>query len=151
MKAYVVSGGIVTFIFSLGTRCRRVVSFTSYPIYPRVEISRCPLDRRIVGPHCLSEFDVCVTVHHWYNNINGQLDAKITNLIHNYNQLNTFREMISPILRNARLCLQLVVKCTGDAACSHQQTASPVHHTTRCKHGIMLLRMSEIIARNMLS
>jgi len=23
-------------------------------------------------------FDVCMTVHHWYNNINNQLDAKIT-------------------------------------------------------------------------
>jgi hypothetical protein len=24
-------------------------------------------------------FDVCVNVHRWYNNINGQLDGKITN------------------------------------------------------------------------
>jgi len=54
-------------------------------------------------------FDVCVTVHHRYNNINSQLDATITNLIDNYNQLNTFRAIISRILRSARLCLQLVV------------------------------------------
>ena len=151
MKAYVVSEGIVPFIFILGTRCRRVVSFTSYPIYPRVEICRCPLDRRLVGPHCLSELDVCVTVHHRYNNINSQVDAKTTNFIDNYIQLNTFREMISPILRSTRLCLQLAVWCTGDAACCHQQAASPVHHTTSCKHSLVLLRMGNIFARNMLS
>jgi len=28
-----------------------------------------------------------------------------------------FRAIISPILRNTRLCLQLVVQCTDDAAC----------------------------------
>jgi len=35
-----------------------------------------------------------VTVHHWYNNINSQLDATITNFIDNYNQLNMFRAII---------------------------------------------------------
>ena len=55
------------------------------------------------------QFDVCVTVHRWYNNINSQLDATITNFIDNFNQLNMFRAIISPILRNNRLCLQLVV------------------------------------------
>jgi len=40
--------------------------------------------------------DVCVTVYHRYNNINGQLDAKITNFIYNYNQLNMFRAKLSP-------------------------------------------------------
>ena len=50
-------------------------------------------------------FDVCVTVHHWYNNINSQLDATMTNFIDKYNQLT----IISPILRSTRLCLQLVV------------------------------------------
>ena len=54
-------------------------------------------------------FDVCVTVHHWYDNMNSQLDATITNFIDNYNQLNMFRAIISPILRSTRLCLQLVV------------------------------------------
>jgi len=44
-------------------------------------------------------------------------DATITNYIDNYNQINMFRAIISPILRNTRLCLQLVVQCTGDAAC----------------------------------
>jgi len=34
---------------------------------------------------------------------------KITNFIDNYNQLNMFRAIISPILRSTRLCLQLVV------------------------------------------
>jgi len=43
------------------------------------------------------------------NNINSQLDAIITNFIDNYNQLNMFRAIISPILSSSRLCLQLVV------------------------------------------
>jgi len=42
-------------------------------------------------------FDIYVTVHHWYNNINNQLDAKIINFIDNYNQINMFRVIISPI------------------------------------------------------
>jgi len=40
------------------------------------------------------EFDFCVTVHHWYNNINSQLDAIMINFIDNYNQLNMFRAII---------------------------------------------------------
>jgi len=44
-----------------------------------------------------------------YCNIYSQLDATITNFIDNYNQLNMFRAIISPILRSTRLCVQLVV------------------------------------------
>jgi len=44
-----------------------------------------------------------------YNNTNNQLDATITNFIDDYNQLNMFRAIISPILRSTRLCLQFVV------------------------------------------
>ena len=33
----------------------------------------------------------------------------------------------------------------------HQQAASSVHYTTSCKHSLVLLRMGEIIARNMLN
>ena len=33
----------------------------------------------------------------------------------------------------------------------HQQAASSVHYTTSCKHSLVLLKMGEIIARNMLS
>jgi len=43
------------------------------------------------------------------NNINSQLGATITTFIDNYNQLNMFRAIISPILRSTRLFLQLVV------------------------------------------
>ena len=74
----------------------------------------------------------CCLVHHKYNNVNSQLDATITNFIDNYNQLNMFRSIISPIIRSTRLCLQLVVQNTGDAAC-HQQAASSVLYTTSCK------------------
>jgi len=55
------------------------------------------------------------------NNINSQLDTTIANCIDNYNQLKMFRAIISPILRSTRLCLQLVVYCTGDAACWWQE------------------------------
>jgi len=33
----------------------------------------------------------------------------------------------------------------------YRPAASSVHYTTSCKHSVMLLRMGEIIARNMLS
>ena len=33
----------------------------------------------------------------------------------------------------------------------HQHAVSSVHYTTSCKHSLVLLRMGEIIARNMLS
>ena len=60
-----------------------------------------------------------------------------------------FRAIITPILKSTRLCLQLVVKCAGDAA--DRSTASSVLYTTSCKHSLVLLRMGEIIARNMFS
>jgi len=33
----------------------------------------------------------------------------------------------------------------------HQEAATSVHYTTSCKHSLVLLRMGEIIARNMLN
>jgi len=53
--------------------------------------------------------------------------------IDNYNQLNMFRAIRIP----PRSC--------------HQQAVSPVHYNTSRKHSLVLLRMGEIIARNMLS
>jgi hypothetical protein len=44
-----------------------------------------------------------------YDNIKSQLYATVTNFIYNYNQLDMFRAIISPILRSTRLCLQVVV------------------------------------------
>ena len=49
-----------------------------------------------------------------------------------------FCAIISPILRSTRLG-------------GHQQAASSVHYTTSCKHSLVLLRMGETIAQNMLS
>jgi len=73
-----------------------------------------------------------------YNNINNQLDATITNVIDNYNQLNMFRAIISPIL-----------KSTDDAACwQHCRCIIPQAVN---KHSLVLLRMGEIVARNMFS
>ena len=51
-----------------------------------------------------------------------------------------FRAIISPILKSTRLCLQLFVKAP-----------SSFHYTTSCKYSLVLLRMDEIIARNILS
>ena len=41
-----------------------------------------------------------------------------------------FRAIISPILRSTRLCLQLVVQCTGDAVCrQHHRCIVPQSST----------------------
>ena len=68
--------------------------------------------------------------------------------IDNFNQLNKFRAIISPILRSTRLCIQLVVQCTGDAACwQHrrciipQSSAPEDGRTYRPKH----VKLMEII------
>ena len=45
----------------------------------------------------------------WYKSTNSQLDATITDFVDNYNQLNMFPVIISPVLRNTRLCLQHVL------------------------------------------
>ena len=74
--------------------------------------------------------------------INSQLDATTTHFIDNYNQLSKFGAIISLILRSTRLYLHR--QCC-------LQAASSVHYTTSCKHSLVLLRMGEIIARNMLS
>ena len=37
------------------------------------------------------------------NNINSKIDATIIHFIDNYNQLNMFRAIISPILKSTRL------------------------------------------------
>jgi len=85
--------------------------------------------------------------------------------INNFNQLNMFWAIVSPILRSTRLCLQLVVHCTDDTAgwwhvttptlvqvvTCRQPAASSVHYTTSCKHSLVLLRMGETIAQNMFS
>jgi len=62
----------------------------------------------IVAQH-LNHCATAVPLRWWYNNINSQLDATITNFIDNYNQLYIFRTIISPIIRSTRLCLQLMV------------------------------------------
>jgi hypothetical protein len=41
-------------ILDLGTRWRRVVSFTSRPLYPRGKRPQYPLDRKLVGPQSWS-------------------------------------------------------------------------------------------------
>jgi hypothetical protein len=43
------SGGIALRILNLGARCRRVVSFTSRPLYPVGKSKQYPLDRGLSG------------------------------------------------------------------------------------------------------
>ena len=79
----------------------------------------------------------------------SQLDAKITNFIDNYSLWhnapkklpagNFFGALYHIVIINkiCYFCIWLAV--------------SPVHYATSCKHRLVLLRMGEIIARNMLS
>ena len=91
-------------------------------------------------------FDVCVTVHHWYNNGNSQLDAIIIIII------------LLLIISISSTCFgRLFRPSSGALNCGimHRrcclQAASSVRYTTSCKHSLALLRMGEIIARNVLS
>jgi hypothetical protein len=54
MKTYCGSGCIAPRILDLGTRWRRVVSFTSRPLYPQRKSPWCPLDTRLGGPQSRS-------------------------------------------------------------------------------------------------
>jgi hypothetical protein len=54
MKSYWGSGGIAPRILDLGTRWRRVVSFTPWPLYPQGNSHWDPLDRRLGGPQSRS-------------------------------------------------------------------------------------------------
>ena len=62
-----------------------------------------------------------------------------------------FRAIISPILRSTRLFYSLWHKALTMLPASQQQAASLVHYATSRKHSLVLLRMGEIIVRNMLS
>jgi len=96
-------------------------------------------------------FFLCVTVHHWYNNINSQPGAITTNFTDNYNQINMFRAEISLILRSTRLCLQLVVWSTDDAACRQhrrcvipQSSAPEDERNFRPKHVDLIVTINKI-------
>jgi hypothetical protein len=54
MKAYWGSGGNPLRFLGLGTRWKRVVSFTPREFYPYVKSPWCPLERRMVGPQIRS-------------------------------------------------------------------------------------------------
>ena len=78
--------------------------------------SRVEIEHYVIWNWKISEIDKDVgiqrsrfQIRNRYSNINSQLDATITNFIDNYNQLNMFRAIISPIIRINRLFLQLVL------------------------------------------
>jgi len=59
MKAYWGSVSVALLILKLGTRWRRVVSFTPWPLYPQGKSPWYPLDsRRLAGPLSRSGRDV---------------------------------------------------------------------------------------------
>jgi hypothetical protein len=60
-----------------------------------------------------------------------------------------FRAMISPIFRSIRLCLQ--PGSGGTPLPGYRPATSWMNFTTSCKHSLVLLKMGEIIARNMSS
>ena len=66
--------------------------------------------------------------------------------INDSNQLNMFREMITPIFRSARLCI---------TACGIMHPAGQQHRgciiPQTVTHILVLLKMGKIISRNMLS
>jgi len=70
--------------------------------------------------------------------------------INNFNQLNTFRAIISSILRNTTVFTAFGIMHRRCYRLVYQPVASSVHYTTSCKHSLVL-RIGEIIARNMLS
>ena len=87
----------------------------------------------------ISKFDVCVTVRHWYNSINSQLDTIIIILL---------------ILSISSTCFERWFRPSSgtlDCVYSLWYIALAILPTTSCKHSLVLLRMGEIIVRNMLS
>jgi len=67
---------------------------------PRASNSAGDYTRRTFSP----TFHVVILHTSCHSNIKSQLDKKNNNFIDNYNQLNMFRAIISPILRSTRLC-----------------------------------------------
>jgi len=88
-----------------------------------------------------------------HNNVNSQSDATITDFIDNYNPLNMFRAIILPILRSCVYSLWYKAPGTLPAGDKDEVEfhSTPVLYITSCKHSLVLLRMGEIIAINMLS
>ena len=84
-------------------------------------------------------------VHHWYCNINSELDSTITILL---------------IISISSTCFGRHFRpSSGALDCVYSLYNSPtmlpvggsVHYTTSCKHSLVLLRMGENVTRNMLS
>jgi len=49
--------------------------------FPHEFVCTASVTSEISGDNLHTTLDVCVTVHHWYNNINSQLDATIIILL----------------------------------------------------------------------
>jgi hypothetical protein len=72
--------------------------------------------------------------------------------------LEVYKEQLAIKLRGDILCACVRARvCARAYVCAYMycyaclQATSSVHYTTSCKHSLVLLRMGEIIARNMLS
>jgi len=72
--------------------------------------------------------------------------ASYAPLPHNVDKLCAKQQYKQPARRNDNGLLKIPISST---CC--RQAASSVHYTASCKHGLVFLRMGEIIARNMFS
>jgi len=88
-----------------------------------------------------------MTVHHWYSDINNQLDAKITI----YWRFQSAQHVSGDNFVHPQEHLAMFTAYgTVHRRCCRPATSS-VHCTINCKHSQVLLRMGENIARNVLS
>jgi len=103
--------------------------------------------------HNPSKFDVYVTVHHWYTNINSQLDAKIIIFLIISISSTCFRRYFRP--SSGALDCVYSLWCMPPAGDQDAMEPHPGHqlaaYTTSCKHSLVLLRIGESVAGNMLN
>jgi len=112
----------------------------------KISVHECQPSNFIFKLNFLLIFYVCVSVHHRCNNINSQLDATIIILLIISISSTCFGRYFRPSSGVLDCVYNSVPRHPG-----HQQAASSVFYTENCKHSLVLLRMGEIIARNMLS
>ena len=95
------------------------------------------------------EFDVCMTVHQWYNNKISQIDTTVIILLTISISSTCFGPQFRPFSGAQDCVYRLWYKTPAMLPAGDQDEVKLV--ITSCKHSLMLLRMGEIIARNMLS
>jgi len=83
-------------------RCYATGQHSTDAVLNLMSVWPCIIDTIIETTNWM-QFDVCVTVHHWYNNRNSQLDATITNFNCSVFSLFTFFFSLPHLLRQPRV------------------------------------------------